>query len=293
MTTNFAYGKIIGTAFLLNVACQNNSSTETVAATNQDSLKPVLTEKTSARPVHWSYTSEEGPNRWGELSPVYALCKDGKNQSPINLSSELNGSGTVWEFNYASTSLRIAHNENMDDIVDNGHTIQVTVDEGSKFTFAGKVYHLKQFHFHCPSEHQVDGKAFPMEVHFVHQNDSGKFAVVSILVKEGKENDNFKKIIENFPAKKGENKHLHDIHLALQFHLPEKNEAYHYTGSLTTPPCSEQVEWLIFRQPVEASKAQLDAFYAKIANNNRPIQALNNRTIKSGGIKGTRAAHLQ
>ncbi len=259
----------------------------------KDSLNKHAKVTNSSRPAHWSYTAEEGPNRWGELSPVYALCKDGKNQSPINLSSDLNGSATVWEFNYASTSLRIAHNENMDDIVDNGHTIQVTVDEGSKFTFAGEVYHLKQFHFHCPSEHQVDGKAFPMEVHFVHQNDSGKFAVISILVKEGKENDNYKKIIENFPANKGESKHLSEVHLALKFHLPEKIEAYHYTGSLTTPPCSEQVEWFIFRNPVEASKAQLDAFYAKIANNNRPIQALNNRTVRTGGIKGTRAKHLQ
>ncbi len=285
--------KTLTVTLLLNSSCQNSGKTELVTPEKLDSLTPITANKPSARPVHWSYNNEEGPERWGELSPVYALCKDGKNQSPINLSSELNGTGAVWEFDYASTSLRIAHNENMDDIVDNGHTIQVTVDEGSKFTFAGKVYHLKQFHFHCPSEHQLDGKSYPMEVHFVHQNDSGKFAVVSALVKEGKENDNFKKIIENFPANKGESKHLHDIHLALKFHLPEKNEAYHYTGSLTTPPCSEHVEWLIFRHPIEASKAQLDAFYAKIANNNRPIQALNDRSVKTGGISGKRTSNLQ
>lgn len=286
MRKPFSYEKLLGMVLLLNVACQNSGTTEAVASPKQDSLPSASTEKASARPVHWSYDSEEGPERWGELSPVYALCGDGKHQSPINLSSKNEGATTLWEFDYNSTSLRISHNENMDDIVDNGHTIQVSVDEGSKFHFGGRTYHLKQFHFHCPSEHQVDGKSFPMEVHFVHQNDSGKFAVVGVFVKEGNENENFQKVIDHFPSQKGESNHLKDIHLALKFHLPEKNEAYHYSGSLTTPPCSEQVEWLIFRHPVEASKKQLEAFHAKIGNNNRPVQPLNDRQITVGGISG-------
>ncbi len=279
--------RVLSLSLILISACKNSKSgSGSNTAPIKDSLVGVKKQKASARPVHWSYKEESGPTTWGTLSPVYALCASGKNQSPVNISQNDAKKGVYWKINYKKSSLKIAHNEHMDDILDNGHTIQVSVDEGSTFLLNHKTYHLKQFHFHTPSEHTINEKSFPMEVHFVHQSDSGDLAVVAVLVVEGKENPNFAKIIANLPTKKGETKHLSKVNLALQFHLPETLEAYHYQGSLTTPPCSEKVEWLVFKHYVSASKKQIQAFTQKIGTNNRPIQALNERTIKTDVISG-------
>lgn len=241
----------------------------------------------SARPVHWSYDGEAGPASWATLDPVYALCGEGKSQSPINIvKSEVKG-GTTWKLDYKTTSLRIAHNEHMDDIIDNGHTIQITVDEGSTFTFGDKSFNLKQFHFHTPSEHTVDGQHTPMEMHMVHQHEDGSLAVVGVLFQEGTTpNPNFEKIIANLPNAKGESKHIADANLELKVHLPNDNYAYHYVGSLTTPPCSEGVQWLVLRDPVLLTKAQIEAFSSRIGPNNRPTQEVNERVIKVDDLVG-------
>lgn len=240
----------------------------------------------SKRPVHWGYDGENGPNNWGNLSPVYALCAAGKQQSPVNITKTNENGGINWKFNYKKSSLRIAHNEHMNDIIDNGHTIQVNVDEGSTFLLNNTSYRLKQFHFHTPSEHTIDGQHAPMEMHFVHQSDSGQLAVVSVLIQEGEENENIAKIVGNLPKSKGESKHITDINLSLQFHLPKVNEAYHYLGSLTTPPCSEKVEWLVFKNYITAGKNQIAAISAKIGPNNRPVQSMNERTMRIDALKG-------
>lgn len=241
----------------------------------------------SARPVHWGYNGEDGPTNWATLSPVYALCGNGQHQSPINIVKSDAKGGAVWKLDYKTTSLRIAHNEHMEDIIDNGHTIQITVDEGSTFTFNNKVYSLKQFHFHTPSEHTIDGQHAPMEMHMVHQSEDGSLAVVGILFQEGKEpNKNFEKIISNLPNARGESKHIADANLELQVHLPADNYAYHYTGSLTTPPCSEDVQWLVLRDPVYLTADQLIAFSSRIGPNNRPTQPLNDRQVKVDDLVG-------
>lgn len=252
----------------------------------KDSLQKTNKNKGSARPVHWAYSGESGPKYWGKLSPVYALCAQGKNQSPINIINSATEAGIHWDFDYKTTKLKITHNEHVDNIIDNGHTIQISVDEGSTFVLKSRTYHLKQLHFHTPSEHSVDGKNYPMEIHFVHMSDSGQFAVVGVFVEEGKENENLAKIVLNLPEKKGDTKDMKDDNLALQFHLPKTNDAYHYLGSLTTPPCSENVEWLVFKQPVQASKEQISAITNKIGPNNRPAQKLNKRKVQSDVIKG-------
>jgi len=275
---------------LVLFSCKNSKTNVSAGASKpeskSDSTNKSQKPKKSARPVHWSYAGEAGPSAWGTLSPVYALCSSGSGQSPININQTDVKKGIHWNINYKKTSLKIAHNEHMDNILDNGHTIQVNVDEGSTFLINHKTYHLKQFHFHTPSEHTINEKSFPMEVHFVHQSDSGDLAVIAVLVVEGNDNPNFAKIISNLPSKKGETKHLTKVNLALQFQLPETLEAYHYQGSLTTPPCSEKVEWLVFKHYVSASKKQIKAFAEKIGTNNRPIQALNERTIKTDVISG-------
>ncbi len=232
-------------------------------------------------------TAEVGPGTWSTLSPVYALCGEGKGQSPVNLvKADVKGNAN-WEFNYKTTSLRIAHNEHMDDIIDNGHTIQVTVDEGSTFTFGDKAYNLKQFHFHTPSEHTVDRKHMPMEVHLVHQSDDGSLAVVSVLFQESKQaNENLAKIITHLPSAKGESRHIKDANLELKVQLPKDNYAYHYVGSLTTPPCSERVQWLVLREMKTLSADQAAAISSRIGPNNRPVQQLNDRTVEASDLVG-------
>src|SRR5688500_18365964 len=273
----------MGIAAVLLASC-NSKPTETAEqTTGGDTVKST---PVSARPAHWGYAGESGPTAWATLSPVYALCGTGKTQSPINIVKTDAKGGANWKLDYKTTSLKIAHNEHMDDIIDNGHTIQVTVDEGSTFTFGDKTYNLKQFHFHTPSEHTVDGKNMPMEMHMVHQSDDGSLAVVSVLFKEGKvANENFAKIIANLPNAKGESKHVTDVNLELKVHLPKDNYAYHYVGSLTTPPCSENVQWLVLRDMVSLTPDQINAFSSKIGPNNRPTQPLNDRTVNIDDLK--------
>ena len=194
------------------------------------------------------------------------------------------GAGTAnpWKLNYRSTALKIAHHDDVVEIVDNGHTIQVSVDAGSSITTSRNTYQLKQFHFHTPSEHTIDGKSFPMEVHFVHQSADNKFAVVAALFAEGPANENVAKLIANFPKAKGDSVRLPEVKLDLALQLPANTASYTYMGSFTTPPCTENVEWIVFRDPVMASREQLNAFAARLSPNNRPVQPLNGRTITVG-----------
>ncbi len=279
----------IGASLTLLSSCTSNKekSTDDTAADSVAAATPPPTAPVSARPVHWGYSGEDGPANWESLSPVYALCGEGKGQSPINIEKGSVQGNANWTFDYKNTSLHIAHNEHMDDILDNGHTIQVTVDEGSTFIFAGKSYSLKQFHFHTPSEHQIDGKNLPMEMHMVHQSEDKSLAVVSILFEEGKvANENIAQIVANLPSTKGETNHVEGMSLDLQAHLPKDNQAYHYVGSLTTPPCSESVQWLVLRNTAKVTKDQVDAIAAKIGPNNRPVQGLNGRSIEQGDLTG-------
>ena len=239
--------------------------------------------KESARPVHWGYESSEGaPAEWGALSPSYAACGNGKNQSPIDLVSGSSDGAPSLIFDYRKTGLKIAHNAHVIDLVDNGHTLQVTVDEGSTLITQRDEYKLVQFHFHTPSEHLVGGRSYPMEAHFVHQSASGTFAVVSVLFEEGAANANLEQLIAHFPAAKGETRHAPEVVLELAAHLPTDRSVYQYLGSFTTPPCTEDVEWSVMRQPLTASREQLEAFAARLAPNNRPVQPLNGRRLGLG-----------
>jgi len=280
----FSSGSLLGALFVVLVSCQPNAASDTREKASENPEA-----KASARPVHWSYHVEDGPEKWAGLSPVYALCGEGNAQSPVSI-PKVSQSGEVnWAFDYGNTSLRIAHNEHMDDIIDNGHTIQVTVDEGSTLSLQGKTYALKQFHFHTPSEHMVNGQHYPMEMHMVHQSDDESLAVVGVLFEEGNTaNENFSMIIANLPNAKGESKHLKDTSLPLEVHIPKDLSIYHYTGSLTTPPCSEQVQWLVLRNPLSLTADQIREFSSRMGKNNRPVQALNARTVNLEDLDGNK-----
>lgn len=269
----------LGILFIIvNILSCNSDSTSKPDNTTKDSATAQVA-STSVRPVHWSYSEEGGPAGWGKLTPVYALCGSGKSQSPINLLPAAGKGPTDWKVEYKTTTLQISHNQHVDELINNGHTIQVTPQEGSTITYAGKIYNLRQFHFHTPSEHTVDGKHSRMEIHLVHESDDKSLAVIGVLVQEGKHNSNFDQLIKHLPNAPGEKKTHDSINVDIAIHVPKDLYAYHYVGSLTTPPCSENVQWLVLKSPITMSGEQVTAFSSRLKNNNRPTQAINERAL--------------
>ncbi|MGK5087592.1 carbonic anhydrase family protein [Bdellovibrionota bacterium FG-2] len=217
---------------------------------------------------HWSYEGEGGPEHWGELDPKFQTCGQGGEQSPINLKwSKKKGEGPI-EFHYAPSPLKI---------IDNGHTVQVSFAPGSKVIIRQKEYQLIQAHFHAQSEHTISNKSYPLEFHFVHKNEGGQLAVLGVMIEEGEENPSLDKVIRNLPKEKNKEVEVAAVTLNPLELLPTVQTYYHYMGSLTTPPCSERVNWNVFNTPVRASAAQISAFRTAYGHNNRPVQALNNR----------------
>ena len=274
--SKFSY---LGILFILPsiLSCNSNTTTESESTTKDTATTQVA--PASVRPVHWSYSEEGGPAGWGSLSPVYALCGSGRSQSPINLLVNT-GKGTHdWKVEYKTTRLEISHNQHVEELINNGHTIQVTPQEGSTLSYGGRIYHLKQFHFHTPSEHTVDGKHSPMEIHMVHQSDDKSLAVIGVLVQQGSDNKDFDQLVKHLPNTPGEKKTHDSVSINVGIHVPKDLYAYHYVGSLTTPPCSENVQWLVLRTPITMSNEQLTAFSSRLKNNNRPLQPINERTL--------------
>jgi carbonic anhydrase len=279
---------IQATSLSLAIVLLSCTGKQQEAQSTQDSVASTTATpeaKPSARPVHWGYSGDVNPSMWASLTPVYAACGEGKSQSPINLISSSPAGQPKLTVDFKTTSLKIAHHEHVDDILDNGHTIQVTVEEGSSFTLNDKTFNLKQFHFHTPSEHSVDGKRLPLEMHWVHQSADGSFGVIGLLFEEGKSNENLAKIIEHLPSLPGESNHFTDVKLDLNVHVSENISAYHYLGSFTTPPCTENVEWLVLRNKFTMSAEQIKAFSTRLNNNNRPVQALNDRKVSIDKIQ--------
>ncbi len=219
---------------------------------------------------HWGYGGEHGPKEWGELEPGFAQCKLGKSQSPIDIRNTKKAALPALDFQYAKSSA---------EVVNNGHTIQVSLASGGELNLDGVPYKLLQFHFHAPSEEKINGKAYSMVAHLVHQNAEGKLAVVAVLLKEGKANAALGPVFENLPQTEGARKTLGaDLNAADL--LPAGRGYFKFVGSLTTPPCSEDVRWQVLKQPVEVSKAQIASFRKLYKMNARPVQALNGRTIE-------------
>lgn len=231
------------------------------------------------RALHWDYGEENGPAHWGELSPEFVLCAEGKNQSPIDLSDATPIDGMTFQRDYKPGTLEVIHQEHVVDIVNNGHTVQVNYDQGSTLTHGEDVFELKQFHFHSPSEHTIDGEHFPLEMHLVHQSDSGELAVIGVLIKEGPEHQGFVGIFRYVPPERGKAVHYEDVTVDIDALLPETGSTYRYFGSLTTPPCSEGVLWMVFTDPIEASARQIASMADLIAPNNRPVQPRNDRDL--------------
>jgi carbonic anhydrase len=219
---------------------------------------------------HWGYSGEAGPENWSKVDPKFAMCALGRNQSPIDLAGFVEAD---------LKPLTLAYKAGAADIVNNGHTVQVDYSPGSTLTVDGRTFELKQFHFHSPSENKVGGKHFPLEGHLVHADKDGNLAVVAVMFQEGAANALLGKLWEKMPAKAGEKAALPAGLSAAQL-LPADRDYYRFNGSLTTPPCSEGVWWLLMKKPVTVSKAQVEQFAKAVGfANNRPVQPVNARPV--------------
>ena len=213
----------------------------------------------------WTYEGETGPEHWGSLSPEFSLCDTGKNQSPVDLVADLDADLPELVFEYHGTPLRETNN---------GHTIQIDVRPGNLLEIGenGFQAELKQAHFHSPSEHTVDGKHTDMEIHLVHMDESGQLTVVGIMIEEGEENPLLNKIWAFMPVQVGESTEA-AVSVFEAGVLPPTREYFRYNGSLTTPPCSEGVRWIVLQEHLTASAEQIAAFKARIGEaSNRPVQ---------------------
>jgi carbonic anhydrase len=223
----------------------------------------------AADTTHWTYSGEEGPEHWAKLTPEFAACA-GKNQSPINLTGFIKADLKPIKFSYQAGG---------NDILNNGHTVQVNYIAGSSIAVDGIRFDLQQFHFHAPSENQINGKSYAMEAHLVHADKNGNLAVVALMFKEGGENKALARIWPLIPHNAGEKNALPSPFDAAQL-LPSNHGYYRFNGSLTTPPCTEGVRWLVLKTPVSASKEQVGTFSHVMHHpNNRPVQPVNARPV--------------
>ena len=218
---------------------------------------------------HWSYEGETGPANWGR-NPAWSKCGSGSRQSPIDLRDGMKVDLEQISFDYKPSSFNV---------VDNGHTIEVGVGPGNTISLQGRSYELTQFHFHRPSEERINGKGFEMVVHMEHKDVEGKLAVVSVLLERGRAQGMIQTVWNNLPLEK------HDVVTpAIVLNpadvLPARRDYFTYMGSLTKPPCSEGVLWLVMKEPVQASPAQMALFARLYPLNARPIQAHSGRVVK-------------
>ena len=228
---------------------------------------PVVNELAHA---HWSYEGEGAPANWSKLRPDFATCASGQRQSPININEGIRVDLEPIRFDYKPTMFRI---------INNGHTVQVGVGGGSSINVMGRRYNLQQIHFHRPSEERINGRGFDMVAHLVHKDYEDRYAVVAVLLESGAEHPLIQTFWNNLPLEVDQDL-APNLVVDLTRILPETRQYFSYMGSLTTPPCTEGVLWLVFKQPVQVSQDQIEIFSRLYRNNARPIQPNNSRLVK-------------
>ncbi|WP_158735545.1 carbonic anhydrase [Alteribacillus sp. YIM 98480] len=243
----------------------------------QESTKETKTpneEESQYSSGEWSYKGDTGPENWGDLDPDYAACVDGSEQSPIDIEFS-----QVTEEDQNIESMKINYDTASFTLVNNGHTVQAkSPSKVNSLVVNENEYELSQFHFHTPSEHQFNGEKYDMELHLVHEDQNSKLAVMGVMLQEGEEHKELSEAWKNLPGSENDNITM-DEPIDLQALLPEEQNSFHYNGSLTTPPCTEEVRWIIFEQPMEMSKEQIQGFQQIFPDNHRPVQERNDREI--------------
>ncbi|MCF8178599.1 MAG: carbonic anhydrase family protein [Sulfuritalea sp.] len=220
--------------------------------------------------IHWSYEGEGAPIHWGKLQSAYRACAAGSSQAPIDIRDGIKLNLDPIELAYLPIRINI---------VDSGYTAEFKVGEGLDIGVMGKRYKLTDFHFHRPSEGRIEGKAFDMELHLIHRNDDGQVAIIAVMIEKGRENPMVQSLLNNLPLEWGTEVSPPDLLDPMQL-LPMTLEYWTYIGSLTTPPCTEDVVWMVMKQPLQISAEQIDVFKRFYRKNARPLQPLNGRLIK-------------
>lgn len=220
----------------------------------------------------WAYSGDSGPEHWHELNPEFKQCGVGERQSPIDIRDGIPVELDPIQFDYKLSAFRV---------IDNGHTVQVNVEPGNRIVVNGRRYDLIQFHFHRPSEERLNGKQFEMVAHLVHKDLEGKLAIIAVLIEEGKGHPIVQQVWNNLPLeKRTEQAGLQGLDL-MQL-LPSDRRYVTYMGSLTTPPCTEGVLWMVLKTPVSVSPQQIAIFSRLYPMNARPVQPVRDRLIKDG-----------
>ena len=220
--------------------------------------------------VPWSYTGPNGPEHWADLSKEFKLCGSGKEQSPINISGAKTANLPAIQFDYKPGSL---------EIVNNGHTILIKRTKDNTITIGEEQYELLQFHFHSPGENTVDGKASPMEIHLVHKSAKGQVMVLSVFTKIGAKNTVLNTAWNHIPQQSGDRKKVASVNVNAVDLLPTDHSYYSFKGSITIPPCSEGIQWIVLKNPIEVSDEQIKRFSQVIGVNARPVQPVYSRTL--------------
>ncbi|QXI11259.1 carbonic anhydrase [Pseudomonas zeae] len=221
----------------------------------------------------WTYQGNHDSKHWGEFGS--ALCTGGAQQSPIDVELK-----QVQLHKIMTSDLIINYKTSPVNLQNNGHTIQISVNDGGSLSFQDHEYKLAQYHFHTPSEHQINHLSFPMELHLVHQNTNGRLLVLGVMVKEGKKNTELALLWNHLPGKIGKEAMVSaKLAPVLNRLIPVPSHHFYYKGSLTTPPCTEGVQWILFEQPIEMSKSQIQKFLELFPDNHRPLQQLNYREV--------------
>lgn len=267
---------------------ENKPVESTPTATKSTDSKPAEakpaetkpTEKTSGKagnkkneeakkPVAWGYEGKEGPEHWAKLSDEFTMCNAGSTQSPIDIVDSLDAN---------LKPLKLLQKFPAKEVLQTNHSIQLNFRDGNIVAFDNVTFKLKQANFHTPSEHSINGKSFPLEVQFLHTDVKGSTAIVAVLFREGRPNPAIDKLLKQLPNESNKAVTLKSRLLASEM-MPSNQDYYRFSGSLTTPPCTEGVRWILIKTPMTASKEQIEALTALTQNNNRPLQALNGRLI--------------
>ncbi|WP_156847950.1 carbonic anhydrase [Marinococcus halotolerans] len=230
--------------------------------------KPPSFEKKS----EWSYQGEKGPEHWGRLDAEYAACSNGESQSPVNLREAETKRGSVdVQMNYRPTNFTLNND---------GHTVLAEPGNANNtLTYEGEEYTLSQFHFHAPSEHSINGEYEDMELHLVHESPEGEIVVTAFMLEEGSGTTFPSSFWDKMPQNETEAPASADNRLNLEKLLPFSETNFRYEGSLTTPPCTEGVNWIVYEEPVSVSSDQLEDFQQIYDDNHRPVQPLNEREV--------------
>jgi carbonic anhydrase len=224
----------------------------------------------SSHAAHWDYQGDGGPEHWGSMKPEFAKCSSGTRQSPIDIKDGIKLQLDPVQFDYKPSGFRV---------IDNGHTVQVNVAAGNSIEVMGRRFELLQFHFHRPSEERIDGRQFDMAAHLVHKDLDGRIAVVAVLLERGSALPLVQTVWNNLPLEKGEEFAARAM-LDLNALLPTDRSYFTYMGSLTTPPCSEGVLWMVMKTPLPVSPEQISVFARLYPMNARPLQSASGRMIK-------------